>query len=55
MNNYDIMSNFNNVEGGKYEMPGWMLTERMFNCEGFTSTYYKRLFTGAVNRLRFWK
>ncbi len=46
MNNYD-------VSDSKYDMPGWMLEEKMYNCDGFTSSYYRSLFSKMIGRFSF--
>ena len=54
MYNYDVMGNFD-VNGSKYNLPEWMVDEQMYNCEGFTVSYYNNLFSRALNKLKFWK
>ncbi|MCD7751731.1 MAG: hypothetical protein LUI10_08350 [Lachnospiraceae bacterium] len=50
MYDYDRMNSYD-VNDSKYDMPGWMVEEKMYNCEGFTSSYYSNLFSRVLGRL----
>ncbi|MCD8325820.1 MAG: hypothetical protein LUC90_03780 [Lachnospiraceae bacterium] len=54
MYDYDVMESFG-VNDRKYDMPDWMMQEGLYNCEGFTSDYYRSLFSRAVSKLKFWR
>lgn len=55
MGSYDMILDDVNVMSRKYDLPHWMIEEKLYNCEGFTATYYKSMFSKVARKLRrFW-
>ncbi|MCD8118757.1 MAG: hypothetical protein LUE29_04635 [Lachnospiraceae bacterium] len=42
-----------NEANGKHDMQDWMVAEKMYNCDGFSSNYYREQTAGAKRRFPF--
>lgn len=38
---------------GRYELQDWMIAEKMYNCDGFSSNYYRDQAAGSKKIHRF--
>lgn len=45
MGYFDMRMDDVGISNRKYDLPNWMVAEKMYNCEGFTTTYYKTMFS----------
>ena len=39
----------------RFDLPDWMMSEKLYNCGGFSSSYYKDLVSGLFSKVKLFR